>query len=62
MNRESFIVPESLRHAQSTGVLDTPEKVRQAHEEFREATAEAFEEIRISRLKTLEESMRRVLG
>jgi len=62
MKRENLILTGSLRNAQSTGVLDTPEKMRQACEEFREATAEAFEEIRISRLKTLEESMRRVLG
>lgn len=61
MKRENLILPESLRQPTSTGVLDTAEKVRQASDELRAATAPAFEEFRISRQKSLEESTRRFL-
>jgi prophage antirepressor-like protein len=61
MKRENLILPAVLRQIRSTGVLNTTEKVRQASEELRAATAPAFEEFRISRQKSLEESTRTFL-
>lgn len=61
MKRESLILPATLRQPRSTGVLDTPEKVRKASEELRTATAADFESFRVSRQKSLEESTRRFL-
>jgi len=61
MKRENLILPETLRQAKSTGVLDTAEKVRQASEELHAATAKDFESFRVSRQKSLEESTRRFL-
>lgn len=61
MKRENLILPEALRQPRSTGVLDTAEKVRQASEDLHDATATAFEEFRVSRQQSLEESTRRFL-
>jgi hypothetical protein len=61
MNRENLILPKGLRKPKTTGVLDTAEKVRQASEELRMATAGDFEAFRVSRQKSLEESTRRFL-
>ena len=61
MKRENLILPEALRQPQSTGVLDTAEKVRQASEELHAATALDFEAFRVSRQQSLEESTRRFL-
>jgi len=61
MKRENLILPEALQQPRSTGVLDTPEKVRQASEELHAATALDFEAFRVSRQQSLEESTRRFL-
>jgi len=61
MRRENLILPKTLQQQKGTGVLDTAEKVRQASEELRAATEGAFEEFRVSRQKSLEESTRRFL-
>jgi hypothetical protein len=61
MNKESFILPVTLSQDRPTGLLDTLEKVRQASDELRTATASAFEDFRISKQRSLEESTRRFL-
>ena len=58
---KKLILPESLHQSANTGVLDTPQKVREASEELRTATETAFEEFRVSRQKSLEEATRRFL-
>jgi len=58
MTRDSFILPELLLNSVGTGVLDTPERVLQASEELVKVTADDFENFRLSRQRSLEESTR----
>jgi hypothetical protein len=58
MRFENLILPELFHNSiNSTGVLDTTEKVLQASEELIRDTAEAFEVFRISKLRSYEKAM-----
>ncbi len=61
MRKEDFILPEPLRQERPTGVLDTWKKVQEASAELHKATGPAFEAFRVSKRKSLEEAMRRIL-